>query len=128
MHSGNLDNKKGLRIDRCNNELSEVEIINCIEQYGEDSSKFGEVAIPRDSCGMTDGTGPYILKVKQNRFIPNIIAMHGLKIKCSFQGVKKQCCDCYEYHMHEQEESKSNNMCEKKTLNQNIAIYMQRNP
>ena len=87
--SGISDNSKEVRINSCNYELSEVEITNWIKQYSVITSELEEIATTRGSGRVTIGTGSYILKVRLNRLIPNIIPMHGLKIKCFYQGVKK---------------------------------------
>ena len=92
------------------------------------SSEIKEIAIKSEPGGMAAGTGSYTLKVQLNRSIPIILPMHGLKIKCTYQGVKKQCDKCYEYHRINQEESRSKNTCEKKTLEQYIAIFKDNNP
>ena len=44
------------------------------------------------------GTGTYMMKIKLDRDIPNIIPMYGLKIKVSHKGTKKQCTKCFDCH------------------------------
>ena len=41
-------------------------------------------------------TGIYSAKVKLNKSIPQLIPMHGKKIKIYHKGIKKQCVNCYE--------------------------------
>ena len=89
-HSKTTDSTKELKIDRCNYELSKLEITNWIKLYGEIKSELEELAIPGDTDETLVGTGSYTIKIKLNRLIPNILPMRGLKIKCSYQGVKKQ--------------------------------------
>ena len=123
--SGNKDNSKEVRIDGCNYELSSLEITSWINQYGEVTSELEEIATTRESDGKIIGTGSYTLKMRLNRLIPNIIPMHGLKIKCSYQGVKKQCNRCYEYHGNKRGESKT---CAKKSFEQYIETFREDNP
>ena len=95
--------------------MSESEITGWIEQYREIKSDLEEIAI----SGSTEapvGTGSYTLKVKLNRLIPNVLPMQGLKIKCSYQGVKKQCSNCYGYHRLEGKNLSKQFSCEKTTF------------
>ena len=96
IHSGNLDDTREVKIDGCNYELSESEITDWLEHYGTIKSELEEIATTGDTDGPTIGTGSYTLKMKLNRLIPNVLPMHGLKVKCSYQGVKKQCSNCYD--------------------------------
>ena len=105
--------------------MSAIEIENWIEHFGVITSGLEEIAITRESDGKTLGTGSYLIKVRLTRLIPNIIPMHGLKIKCSYQGVKKQCSNCYEYHRNTNEKTKT---CEKKTFEEYIRLFEENNP
>ena len=124
-NSGNKDNSKEVRIDGCNYELSSLEITSWINQYGEVTSELEEIATTRESDGKIIGTGSYTLKVRLNRLIPNIIPMHGLKIKFSYQSIIKQVSNCYEYHRYKREESKT---CKKKTYDHCIEKFQENNP
>jgi hypothetical protein len=123
--SGNMDSTKEVRIDGCNYELSATEIEEWIKQYGVITGGLEEIATTRESDGKTQGTGSYLLKVRLARMIPNIIPMYGLKIKCSYPGVKKQCGNCFEYHGNMKEKTKT---CEKKTFEEYIKIFKENNP
>ena len=103
IQSGNLDDTKEVKIDGCNYELGESEITDWLEHYGTIKSELEEIATAGDTDGPPIGTGSYTLKMKLNRLIPNVLPMHGLKVKCSYQGVKKQCGNCYDYHKPEKE-------------------------
>ena len=80
----NLDDTKEIKIDGCIYELSKSEITCWIEQYGEIKSELEEIKISGDTDGSLVGTGSYIVKVKLKRLIPNVLPMHGLKVKCSY--------------------------------------------
>lgn len=92
--SGHWDGTKEVKINDCSYKLSKLEITNRIEQYGEIKFKLEELAIPGDTDGIPVGRGSYTLKMKLNRLIPNVLPMHILKVKCCYQGVKKQCSSC----------------------------------
>ena len=92
--SGNLDDTKELKIDGCNYEISEQEICKWVELYGEIKSEIKEVATQNEQGGSPVGTGSYTLKVKLKTAIPHILPINGLRVKCTYSGVKKQCKNC----------------------------------
>ena len=129
--SGNLDDTKDVRIDGCNYEISEHELRKWIELYGEIKSDIDEIAQPGESEEEAVGTGSYTIKVKLKRSIPNILPIGGLRVKFTYNGVKKQCKNCYEYHRSrksERNESKPNYTCEKKSYEQYVEIFTENNP
>ena len=124
----NIDNTKEIKIDGCNYELSKKEITSWIEMYGEIKSELEELAIPGDNDGTPVGTGSYTIKMKLNRLIPNVLPMQGLKIKCSYQGVKKQCGNCYGYHRQEENHTKRKYNCTKTTFQEYKETFKENNP
>ena len=50
----------------------------------------------------------YILNVKLKRAIPHILPIHGLRVKCAYNGVKRQCKIFYEY-LNERSTGKNTN-------------------
>ena len=126
-YTSNWDDKKEIRIDGCNYEMSESEITGWIKQYGEIKSELEEIAI----SGPTEtpvGTGSYTIKVRLNRLIPNVLPMHGLKIKCLYQGVKKQCSNCYGYHRPEGKNLRKQFNCEGTTFEEYKEKFKADNP
>ena len=53
--------------------------------------EFEEVAASSQCGGTQVGAGSY--KFKLNRLIPHIMPMHGLKIKCTYNGAKNNVRD-----------------------------------
>ena len=96
--------------------MSKSEITSWIELYGEIKSELEEIAITGDTDGSLVGTGSYTVKVKLRRLIPNVIPMQGLKVKCSYQGVKKQCSNCYDYHKLRKDKTVKRFKCKKNTF------------
>ena len=126
-YTSNWENTKEIRIDGCNYEMSESEITGWIKQYGEIKSELEEIAI----SGPTEtpvGTGSYTIKVRLNRLIPNVLPMQGLKIKCSCQGVKKQCSNCYGYHRPEGKNLRKQFNCEGTTFEEYKEKFKADNP
>ena len=129
--TGNLDSTKEVRIDGCNYEISENEIQKWMEQYGEISSDIEEVAIPSKLDGEPVGTGSYVVKIKLKNLIPHILPIGGLKVKCTYIGVKKQCKNCYEYHKSKKSDRElrtKNYTCVKKTYQQYVEMFAENNP
>ena len=128
VRSGNLDDTKDVRIDGCNYEISEHELRKWIELYGEIKSDNDEIALPGESEEDAVGTGSYTVKVKMKRSIPSFLPIGGLRVKFAYNGVKKQCKNCYEYHRSrksERNESKPNYTCEKNHTN-SMLKFLQR--
>ena len=78
-----------MKIDGCNYEISENEIQKWIELYGELKSEIEEVALPGEHEGDPVGKGSYTVIVFLKKLIPHILPIHGLKVKCRYNGVKK---------------------------------------
>ena len=91
---------KEITIDGCNYELSEERIRSWIGLYGTIVGAIEEEAYVDDD-GTKIGTGAYLVSVKLARKIPNVIPMHGFKIRLTYIGVSKQCKVCYDYHKKE---------------------------
>ena len=103
-----MDDTKELRID------------GWIDLYGEIKSDFVELATPGVLDGEPVGKGSYMVRVKLKNSIPHIRPIGGLKVKCTYIGVKKQCKNCYEYHTSkstEKESRKRSYTCEKRHTN-----------
>lgn len=73
-------------------------------------------------------TGSYALKVRLKRLIPNVVPLQGLNVKCSYQGVKKQCSNCYKYRKYVMHETKKHYSCTMKTFKEYIQNFKDNNP
>ena len=76
--------------------------------------------------------GSYTIKVYlKKKMIPHILSMHILKVKCTYNGVRKQCKNRYEYHREKRTEETTNKKiytCEKRTFDQYVKIFKENNP
>ena len=76
---------KDVRIEGSNNELQEDQIVSWLENYGTAESKIEEEAIVvkfgRGGEDVLVGTGTYLVQMKINKLIPNILPIQGKKIK-----------------------------------------------
>ena len=62
---------------------------------------------------------------------PHILPINGLKVKFTYNGVKKQCKNCYEYHKERRTGDQTNKKtysCEKRTYDQYVEIFKENNP
>ena len=85
-----------IRIEGCNYQLTEEDILSVLDNYGATVSDMEEVAMATPDGEL--GTGTYVMKIKLDREIPNIIPMYGLQIKVSHKRSKKQCTKCFDCH------------------------------
>ena len=86
---------------------------------------------PRSRWGDPVCTGSYTVKVVLKKMIPHILPIHGLKVKCTYNGARKQCKNCYEYHREKRREEITNKKlytCEKKSFDQYVEIFKDNNP
>ena len=116
---------KDVRIEGSNYELQEDQILSWLKNYGTVESRIEEEAIVvKDDRGGEDvvvGTGTYLVQMKINKLIPNILPIQGKKIKVWYQSVKKQCRDCFSYHKREQK-------CNKKSFAEYLQSFKDENP
>ena len=123
--------QRNSKIDGCNYEISEQEIYMWIELYRELKSEIEEAATPDEEGGSPVETGSYTLKVKLKRAITIILPICGLRVKCTYDGVKRQCKNCYEYHKEKrsgENSSKKTYKCEKKSYDQYVELFKQNSP
>ena len=99
------DGVRELRIDWCNYELTENQICNWVSLYGKIKGEIEEEAIevPTPRGNQEIGTGVYLIKAKLSRKIPNLLPAFGKLIKVTYQGVKRQCKECYGYHREQRD-------------------------
>ena len=116
---GNNSDIKIIRFGNTNYELYENEISEWIKLYGKQESTIMEESVaynndeqsqeklqdhalnPENSSTsriLAKGTGNYLVKIRLARSIPSIVPMFGLKIRVSYDGMKKMCERCYGYH------------------------------
>ena len=85
-----------IKIEGCNYQLTEEEILTVLDGYGATEGKTEEVAMITPDGEF--GTGSYQIKIKLVRPVPNIVPMYGPLVKVSPKKTKKQCPKCFGYH------------------------------
>ena len=94
-------NIKQLRVDGCDYNLTEKQIRHWIDLFGKIEGEFVEEAEEDKEDGTISGTGAYLVPVKFDKKIPNIIPMFGQKVVLSHEGISRICKTCYKYHKNE---------------------------
>ena len=95
---------KEIRLEGCNYEVDEKEILGWIQMYGVIQGDVEEEAIILNEGSdeeVTMGTGVYLVQARLDRLIPNVLPIQQKKVKVWYQGVKRQCNCCYGYHKKE---------------------------
>ena len=106
-----------IKIEGSNYQLTEEEILTVLDSYGAIEGEMEEVAMVTPDGEF--GTGTYLVKIKLDRTVPNIVPMYGLLIKVSHKKTKKQCSKCFGYH-------KSSIKCERKQFTQYIDKFVKK--
>ena len=96
---------KEIRIEGANYELKEEQIRVWLNYYGDVKSEIQEEAAvlydKETGKGIVVGIGVYLVSVKLNRLIPDLLPIQGKKIRMWYSGVKKQCRVCFSHHENE---------------------------
>ena len=91
-----------IKVEGCEYRLEEKQIIDWLSHFGEIKSKILE-----DTHGGSDnsdddlppvGNGIYSVKMKLTRDMPQLIPMHGKKIRLYYRGIIKRCTNCFGRH------------------------------
>ena len=106
-----------IKLEGCNYQLTEEEILTVLDSYGATQGEMEEVAVNTPDGEF--GTGSYVIKIKLDRHVPNIVPMYGLQIKVSRKKTKKQCSKCFGYH-------KPSTKCERKTFSQYVEDFVEK--
>ena len=94
-------NIKQLRIDGCGYVLTENQIRHWIGLFANIEGELVEEAEEDNEDGICSGTGVYLVSVKIERRIPNLVPMFGQKVTLSHHGVSRICKKCFKYHKRE---------------------------
>ena len=112
-HFDNNYKDEGIRwvkIEGCEYRLEEKQIINWLSFFGEIRSEISEdtheESDDSSDCLPPVGNGIYSLKMKLSRDMPQLIPMHGKKIRLYYRGIIKRCSNCFEAHQRKNCKSK----------------------
>ena len=101
-HSKEEDNTKDdfkrVKIDGCSYQLSQEELTVWLELYGRVFLPIEEELFEDEETGEKFGNGKYVVRMRIERELPELIPMHKQKIKIHYQGIKKMCKNCLAFH------------------------------
>ena len=96
---------KGLRwvkIEGCEYRLEEKQIVDWLSHFGEVKSEISEDTHEGSDNSSEDlppvGNGIYSVQMKLERDMPQLIPMHGKRIRLYYRGIIKRCTNCFGTH------------------------------
>ena len=102
-YDGTSNDVRWIKIENCQYELEEEQILEWLRLYGQPLSLLGEDVMPdSDSEDGLLGNGTYSLKMKLVKDVPQFLPMHGRKIRVYFKNMTKLCTNCYGCHTRRQ--------------------------
>ena len=98
------DGTKMVRIIGCDHKLLESEILDWLALFGDVLTEILEELYedPNDQSGKElppIGNGNYLVKMKMNKDLPNVLPIYGRRIIMDHKGIRRQCNDCYGPHI-----------------------------
>jgi hypothetical protein len=87
-----------VKVEGCGYQLSEEELTGWMELYGRVLEPIAEEMLEEEGTGREFGNGRYIVKMKIEREIPELISMFDQRVTIHYGGMKKICKSCYLYH------------------------------
>ena len=92
---------KHVKIEGCGYQLSEEELTKWLELFGKIIEPIEEETFVEVEGGDQFGNGRYVVRMKIEKEIPELIPMFDQKVKIHYSGIKKICKNCLTYHKGE---------------------------
>jgi hypothetical protein len=90
----NIDDFKHVKFADCSYQLSQEELISWLKLYGIVEGEQFKV----EESGKKYGNGKFMLKMRIQRALQELVLMQRQKIKINSQGIKKICKNCFAFH------------------------------
>jgi len=91
-----------VKVEGCEYRLEEKQIINWLSHFGEVKSEITEDTHEGSDDSSDDlppvGNGIYSVLMKLERDMPQLIPMHGKRIRIYYRGIIKRCTNCFGAH------------------------------
>jgi hypothetical protein len=91
-----------VKIEGCEYRLEEEQIIDWLSHFGEVKSEISEDTHEGSDDSGDDlppvGNGIYSVRMKLKRDMPQLIPMHGKRIRLYYRGIIKRCTNCFGAH------------------------------
>jgi len=91
-----------VKVEGCEYRLEEKEITDWLSHFGEVKSELSEDTHEESDDSSDDlppvGNGIYSVRMKLERDMPQLIPMHGKRIRLYYRGIIKRCTNCFGSH------------------------------
>jgi hypothetical protein len=91
-----------VKVEGCEYRLEEKQIIDWLSHFGEVKSEISEDTHEGSDDSSDDlppvGNGIYSVRMKLERDMPQLIPMHGKRIRLYYRGIIKRCTNCFGAH------------------------------
>ena len=89
-----------VKLSGCEYKLTGERLKEALEHWGELTTEIKEEVFvdPHDKDG-TNRTGVYVVRMRMDNELPELIPIDGLRVKCQYHTVKKLCTSCYGKHL-----------------------------
>jgi hypothetical protein len=126
-HVENYQDKgfRWVKVEGCEYRLEENQIIDWLSHFGEVKSEISEDTHEGSDDSSDDlppvGNGIYSVLMKLERDMPQLIPMHGKRIRLYYRGIIKRCTNCF--GAHQRKTCKEEKVPWKKYVEQFITNY-----
>ena len=102
-YDGSENDVRWVKLEGCDYQLTEAEIKEGLAPFGELLSPIRE-DIYEDSDSERDpvGNGTYSVKMKSSKAFPQLLLMHGKRVRIYHSGITKLCTNCFGEHTRRQ--------------------------
>jgi hypothetical protein len=91
-----------VKVEGCEYRLEEKQIVDWLSHFGEVKSEISEDTHEGSDDSNDDlppvGNGIYSVRMKLERDMPQLIPMHGKRIRLYYRGIIKRCTNCFGAH------------------------------
>jgi len=91
-----------VKVEGCEYRIEEKQIIDWLSHFGEVKSDISEDTHKESDDSSDDlppvGNGIYSVRMKLERNMPQLIPMHGKRIRLYYRGIIKRCTNCFGSH------------------------------
>ena len=119
---GTENDVQWVEISGCQYSITEGELRCWLGIYGEIQSSITEMTHPDSDPNNPIGNGTYVVKMKLWKPIPQFLPISGRKIRFYYNGIRRECTNCYGNHGKQNCRSKKVNWIEQ------VRNYMKINP
>ena len=97
-YDGSTSDVQWVEISGCQYSITEGELLCWLHLYCDSLTKMNEMVHPDSDPESPMGNGTYIVKMKLIKPIPQFLPISGKKVRIFYNGIKRECTNCYGYH------------------------------